>query len=143
GAAVRGRPWRSGGRAGDCRESGHPPDIAHPLDPECLKAAAEVSAERLLSEPIPKLCTLVVASPFDAALHDAFGKVHRRNVYDTYGPDLLAHDVSRYLGREFRGARLDRALLSKRRERIPVFHRVGGLRPLRTRAAPKPPRVGL
>ena len=108
----------------------HPLDIAHVLEPECLKAAAEVSAERKLTEPIPKLRTLVVASAFDAALHDAFGKVHRRNVYDTYGPDLMTHDVSRYLGPEFRGERLDRSLLSKRREHIPVFHSVGGLDPL-------------
>lgn len=111
----------------DCSEVGHPLDIAHVLEPECLKAAANVSAELAFSEPIPKLCTLVAASPFDAAIHDAFGKVHRRNVYDTYGPDLMTHDVSRYLGPEFEGARLDRALLATPRERIPVFHSVGGL----------------
>jgi len=52
---------------GGCAEIGHPLDIAHVLEPECLKAAADVSAERKLSEPIPKLCALVVASPFDAA----------------------------------------------------------------------------
>ena len=40
--------------AGDCPEIGHPLDIAHVLEPECLKAAAEVSAERKLTEPIPK-----------------------------------------------------------------------------------------
>jgi L-alanine-DL-glutamate epimerase-like enolase superfamily enzyme len=129
--------------AGDCRETGHPLDIAHILEPQCLTAAAEVSAERKLTEPIPKLCTLVVASPFDAALHDAFGKVHRRNVYETYGPDLLTHDVSRYLGPEFRGVRLDRALLPKRRERIPLFHSVGGLDPLETKDVEKPIRDGL
>jgi len=129
--------------AGDCREIGHPLDIAHVLEPECLKAAAEVSADRKLTEPIPKLCTLVVASPFDAALHDAFGKVHRRNVYDTYGPDLMTHDASRYLGPEFRGARLDRALLPKRRERIPLFHSVGGLDPLETKDVEKPVGDGL
>ena len=117
--------------------------MAHVLEPECLKAAAEVSADRKLTEPIPKLCTLVVASPFDAALHDAFGKVHRRNVYDTYGPDLMTHDASRYLGPEFRGARLDRALLPKRRERIPLFHSVGGLDPLETKDVEKPVGDGL
>jgi L-alanine-DL-glutamate epimerase-like enolase superfamily enzyme len=129
--------------AGACPEIGHPLDIAHVLEPEWLKAAAEVSAERNLTEPIPKLCTLVVASAFDAALHDGFGKVHRRNVYDTYGPDLMTHDVSRYLGPEFRGVRLDRALLSKRRERIPVFHSVGGLDPLETKDVATPVRDGL
>jgi L-alanine-DL-glutamate epimerase-like enolase superfamily enzyme len=129
--------------AGDCPEIGHPLDIAHVLEPECLKAAAEVSAERKLTEPIPKLCTLVVASSFDAALHDAFGKVHRRSVYDAYGPDLMTRDVSRYLGPEFHGARLDRALLSKPRERIPVFHSVGGLDPLETSDVENPVRDGL
>jgi L-alanine-DL-glutamate epimerase-like enolase superfamily enzyme len=129
--------------AGDCPEIGHPLDIAHVLEPACLKAAAEISVERTLTEPIPKLATLVVASPFDAALHDAFGKVHSRNVYDTYGPDLLTYDVSRYLGAEFQGVRLDRAVLSKRQERIPVFHSVGGLDPLETGDIETPVRDGL
>ena len=128
---------------GDCREIGHPLDIAHVLEPEYLNAAAEASTELRLSEPIPKLCTLVVASPFDAALHDAFGKVHRRNVYDTFGPDLMTHDVSRYLGPDFQGERLDRALLSKPQERIPVFHSVGGLDPLETEDVQNPIRDGL
>jgi L-alanine-DL-glutamate epimerase-like enolase superfamily enzyme len=113
-----------------CSEIGHPLDIAHVLEPEYLKASAEVSAELGLTEPIPKLCTLVVASPFDAALHDAFGKVHGRNVYDTYGPDLMTHDLSRYLGPDFQGERLDRVLLSTPQDRIPVFHSVGGLDPI-------------
>jgi L-alanine-DL-glutamate epimerase-like enolase superfamily enzyme len=127
----------------DCAESGHPIDIAHVLEPEYLKAAAEVSAERKLAEPMPKLCTLVVGSPFDAALHDAFGKVHGRNVYDTYGPDLMTHDVSRYLGPDFQGVRLDRALLSQRQDRIPVFHSVGGLDPLEATDIETPVRDGL
>jgi L-alanine-DL-glutamate epimerase-like enolase superfamily enzyme len=129
--------------AGDCPEIGHPLDLAHVLEPACLKAAAEVSAERKLAEPIPKLCALVVFSPFDAALHDAFGKAHRRNVYDTYGPDLMTHDLSRYLGRDFHRARLDRALLSKRQDRIPVFHSVGALDPLESGDVAKPVGDGL
>jgi L-alanine-DL-glutamate epimerase-like enolase superfamily enzyme len=127
----------------DCPEIGHPLDIAHVLEPEYLKAAVEVSAERTLTEPIPKLCTLVVASPFDAALHDAFGKVHGRNVYDTFGPDLMTHDVSRYLGPDFQGVRLDRAMLSKRQARIPVFHSVGGLDPLEANDVETPVGDGL
>ena len=31
----------------------------------------------------------MVASPFDAALHDAYGKAHGLNCYHTYGPDFL------------------------------------------------------
>jgi L-alanine-DL-glutamate epimerase-like enolase superfamily enzyme len=142
-AAMKALASRIAQLAGGCRETGHPLDIAHVLEPEYLRAAAEVSAELELTEPIPKLCTLVVASPFDAAVHDAFGKVHRRNVYDTYGPDLMTHDVSRYLGPEFRGARLDQALLPKRRDRIPVFHSVGGLDPLEAKDVVRPIGDGL
>ena len=127
----------------ECREIGHPLDFNHVLEPEYLKAAAAVSSARKLDEPMPKLCTQVVASPFDAAIHDAFGKVHGRNVYATYGPDLLPGDLSRYLGADFRGERLDRALLSRPQERIPLFHSVGGLDPLESKDVATPLRDGL
>ena len=84
-----------------------------------------------------------MASPFDAAMHDAFGKVHARNVYATYGPDLLPGDVSRYLGPAFRGVRIDRALLPKAQARIPLFHSVGGLDPLEQKDVEKPLGDGL
>ena len=50
------------------------------------KGRGEVSKELKLEQPIPKSCTLVVGSPFDAAIHDAFGKLHGRSAYQTYGP---------------------------------------------------------
>ena len=59
----------------DCDDQGHPIDLARVLDPQFLRAADAVSGARALAAPIPKLCTLVVSSPFDAALHDAYGKV--------------------------------------------------------------------
>jgi L-alanine-DL-glutamate epimerase-like enolase superfamily enzyme len=127
----------------DCREIGHPLDLNLVLEPEYLKAAREVSAARTLDEPIPKLCTLVVASPFDAAMHDAFGKVHGRNVYATYGPDLLPGDLSRYLGPAFRGERLDRVLRPRAEARVPLFHSVGGLDPLEPKDVEKPIADGL
>jgi L-alanine-DL-glutamate epimerase-like enolase superfamily enzyme len=126
-----------------CRETGHPLDLSHVLEPEYLKAAADVSSARALDEPMPKLCTLVVASPFDAAIHDAFGKVHGRNVYATYGPDLLPGDLSRYLGAGFLGERLDRALLPRPQARIPLFHSVGGLDPLEAKDVVAPLGDGL
>jgi L-alanine-DL-glutamate epimerase-like enolase superfamily enzyme len=129
--------------AGDCSETGHPLDLDQVLEPEWLKAAAEVSKALALDEPIPKLCTLVVASPFDAALHDAFGKLHGRNVYRTYGEDLLPHDLSRYLGADFNGLRLDRFVLAKPKPRIPLFHSVGGLDPLEAKDVAKPIGDGL
>jgi len=126
-----------------CTDTGHPLDLSHVLEPEYLKAAVDVSASQRLDEPMPKLCTLLVASPFDAAIHDAFGKVHGRNVYATYGPDLLPGDLSKYLGPAFRGERLDRALLPKPLARIPLFHSVGGLDPLEAADVGKPVGDGL
>jgi L-alanine-DL-glutamate epimerase-like enolase superfamily enzyme len=122
----------------DARETGHPLDLAYVLEPAYLKAAMEVARERGLKEPIPKLCTLVVASPFDAAIHDAFGRVHGRNVYSTYDPNLLPNDLSRYLGQDFRGVWLDRIVLRRPQPRIPLFHSVGGLDPLEARDVRQP-----
>src|SRR5215470_773489 len=50
----------------DYQGAGHPIDITHALEPDYLRAAAEVSRERNLAEPIPALAALVCASPFDA-----------------------------------------------------------------------------
>jgi L-alanine-DL-glutamate epimerase-like enolase superfamily enzyme len=104
-------------------EYGHPIDINIALEPAFLAAAAEIAD-------IPKLCTLVVGSPFDAAIHDAFGKLHRRSCYSTYGSDLMPRDLSAYLGREFRGEYLDRYVLSKSQPRIPLFHSIGAGDPI-------------
>ncbi|HMC65473.1 MAG TPA: hypothetical protein VKI65_11085, partial [Gemmataceae bacterium] len=60
--------------SGDYQEFGHPMDINWELAPAYLKAAAEVSRRLQLTDPIPKLCTLVTAAAFDAAIHDAYGK---------------------------------------------------------------------
>src|SRR5262249_8141876 len=53
-----------------CTEVGPPIALAHALEPQFHAAAAALSRELRLAEPIPHLCTLVVASPFDAAVHD-------------------------------------------------------------------------
>jgi L-alanine-DL-glutamate epimerase-like enolase superfamily enzyme len=141
--AMKGLAGRIAAITNGCKELGHPLDLNHVLEPEYLEAANVVAVAGKLDEPIPKLCTLVVASPFDAAIHDAFGKVHGRNVYATYGPDLLPNDLSRYLGQDFRGVRLDRALLPRAQERIPLFHSVGGLDPLEQKDVEKPVGDGL
>jgi len=67
-------------------EFAHPIEINWDLAPLYLKAAAEVSERLHLADPIPKLCTLVTAAAFDAAIHDAFGKANQINCFDTYGP---------------------------------------------------------
>src|SRR5262245_28714466 len=58
----------------DYSDHGHPLDLHDTLEPLFFQAAEQLGREQHLPEPIPRLCTLVVASPFDAAIHDAFGK---------------------------------------------------------------------
>lgn len=112
------------------REYGHPIDLTWALEGQYIEAARAVDAERGLAEKIPVLCTLVCASPFDAALHDAFGKVHGLNSYHTYGPDLMSHDLGHYLGAEFRGETLDQYVRREPQPRMPLYHLIGALDPL-------------
>ena len=111
-------------------EAGHPIDLNHALEPAYLAAAAEVSRDLQLAQPIPKLCTLVAASPFDAAIHDAYGKAQGRSCYHTYGQEFMTHDLSRYLGPDFRGEYLDRYVRREPKPRLPLYHLVGALDPL-------------
>lgn len=107
-------------------EYGHPIDIGVRLEPQFLKAASEIK----LAEPVPKLCTLVTASPFDAAVHDAFGKLHGLNCYRTYGPDFMSYDLGHYLGPEYKGEFLSRYVLTKAAPRIGMYHSVGASDPI-------------
>lgn len=127
----------------DCREVGHPIDLTWTLESGFFQAAAEVTRRLGLAEPIPKLCTLVVASAFDAALHDAYGKAHGLSCYHTYGPDFLVHDLGHYLGPEFRGDRLDHYVAREPQTRMPLYHLVGALDPLEASDVTQPVGDGL
>jgi L-alanine-DL-glutamate epimerase-like enolase superfamily enzyme len=80
--------------------------------------------------PIPKLCTLVVASAFDAALHDAYGKAVSVSCYETYSRHHMRQDLSHTLGPQFTGEFLDRYVPSAPRPTALVFHSVGASDPL-------------
>ena len=114
----------------DCDETGHPVDLFRVLEPSYLDAAARVSKARSLATPIPKLCTLVVASPFDAALHDAYGKAFGVSSYQTYGRRFMSRDLSHDLGPAFKGEYLDRYVPARPRPTMPVFHSIGASDPL-------------
>jgi len=113
-----------------CDDDGHPIDLFRVLEPEYLRAAASLSGARDLPAPIPKLCTLVVASAFDAAVHDAYGKAFGRSCYETYGRAFMSRDLSHDLGAAFKGEYLDRYVPSRPQARMPVFHSVGAGDPL-------------
>ena len=108
----------------------HPIDVYRRLEPLYLEAAAQVSAENRLAEPIPKLCALVVASAFDLAVHDAFGRVNGVDTYHAYGPEFMDRDLSHYLGEDFKGEWLDGYLRSRPAPTLHLYHSVGASDPL-------------
>lgn len=114
----------------DGKVQGHPIDINTALEPEYVKAASDVSSQQKLAIPIPKLCMLVTFSPFDAAIHDAYGKLHGVSSYQTCGRDFLPRDLSAYLTPEFRGESLDQYILKTPKPRMPLYHLVGALDPV-------------
>jgi L-alanine-DL-glutamate epimerase-like enolase superfamily enzyme len=113
-----------------CDDSGHPIDLFRVLEPEFVRAASTLSKTLALPAAIPKLCLLVVASAFDAAVHDAYGKVFGLSSYQTYGPSHMTRDLSHDLGPAFKGEYLDRYLLPAPQARLPLFHSVGASDPL-------------
>ncbi|HEV2448676.1 MAG TPA: enolase C-terminal domain-like protein [Candidatus Sulfopaludibacter sp.] len=118
----------------DFREYAHPLDVNYALEPEYRKAADRTASGMALPRPIPKLCTLVTASPVDAAIHDAFGRLHGRNSFTIAGKDFVRYDLAHYLNSEFAGEYLDSYILPKATARIQMYHSVGASDILRAAA---------
>ncbi|MEA3402924.1 MAG: enolase C-terminal domain-like protein [Armatimonadota bacterium] len=110
---------------------GHPIDLYLEAKPELSRLKDEVGEELEVATPMPLLGALVCASPADAALHDAFGKVNGICSYDGYGPDFMDHDLSRYLGDEFQGKYVEDYIHDAYKPEMPIFHLVGGMDKLR------------
>ncbi len=108
----------------------HPIAINHTLEPAYRDAAIRVTAACSLIEPIPILCTLVVASPFDAAIHDAYGKILGSNSFQTLSSDFVNQDLSHFLNEEFTGEYLDRFVSPKAKPTMPLYHLVGAVDPI-------------
>ena len=107
--------------------------FAHPIDimlggkDDILRLAKEVDREVGLEVPMPGLGVLVSTSPVDAAVHDGFGRVNKICSYDGYGREYMEHDLSHYLGDEFRGRYVSDYLRSRYVGELPIFHLVGAL----------------
>jgi L-alanine-DL-glutamate epimerase-like enolase superfamily enzyme len=109
-----------------CGIADHPVEINHQLEPRFFEAAKAIE----VPEPVPPLCTLVVASAFDAAIHDAYGKAAGVNCYQTYGPDHLRYDLARYLDPQFAGEYLGSYIQRRPAESLALYHLAGALDPL-------------
>ncbi|MCH2125195.1 MAG: mandelate racemase/muconate lactonizing enzyme family protein [Pirellulaceae bacterium] len=129
-AAMKTFGLRVAQSANECQTAGHPIEITHQFATSYDGLAKDVIVEHALGEPMPTLAQMVAASPFEAAIHDAFGKVHDQNSYDLLGADYCNADLSQFLNDDFRGEYLDAYTLRSPKPSMPLYHLVGALDPL-------------
>jgi len=113
---------------------GHALEIGHSfIETRLGELQTAFNAERKEGHELPHLAALVCFSPLDIALHDAYGNLHDKPVYETYSPDFLSKDLSHFLepANRFRGKYLS-DYLEEPTEKLPVWHLVGGLDPIET-----------
>lgn len=133
------RAWRNSGAFG------HPLEIGYSfLETDLPRALKSFNRGRLEVgkgpsnpvEPMPHLAALVCNSAFDIALHDAFGQLVGRPVYDTYGPEFLGSDLSEFIepaadsAISFHGQYPAQYLEARPARQLNAWHLVGGLDPL-------------
>ncbi|MBM80762.1 MAG: hypothetical protein CMJ78_09230 [Planctomycetaceae bacterium] len=111
-------------------EYAHPIDIIYLLSAEYFHLGKTVPEKLGLGEPMPELAQLVAASPFDAAVHDAYGRVNDVNSFNALSDEFMNHDLSEYLDERFEGDFLDKYTLREPKDRMPLYHLVGALDPL-------------
>jgi L-alanine-DL-glutamate epimerase-like enolase superfamily enzyme len=119
-------------------EPGHPIEVGHGFIESVLPGLTNQfnRAGRPGKEPVPWLGSLVCASAFDLALHDAFGVLHGVPTYETYNDRYMSLDLSHFLtpaaGADvsFAGRFPGEFLLPVRQETVPAWHLVGGKDPV-------------
>lgn len=125
-AAVR--AWTE---SGDC---GHPLDLGVRFQANILPKLVHDSLTSGAAEPLPYLAALIALSAADVAVHDAYGNLQQRDVFDVYSSEYMPHDLTHYFGFDaaaaFSGKFPSDYLASPCPQVLPVWHLVGGLDPL-------------
>ena len=87
-------------------------------------------------EPMPWLAALVCSSLFDIAIHDAFGNLHGKDIYQTYNAQWMNYSLEHFLEPavdsdvDFEGKYPEDFFVENPPEQIPAWHLVGGVDPL-------------
>ncbi|MFM7604072.1 MAG: enolase C-terminal domain-like protein [Prosthecobacter sp.] len=112
---------------------GHPMEIGQDFIHGELAAATEQSNAIAGGDPMPYLGSLVAFSAFDIAIHDAFGRLHERDIYSCYNAEFMNRDLASFImpeegsGLNFRGKHPQDFLVMKAPKQLPVWHLVGGV----------------
>lgn len=114
----------------DC--TGHSMEIGHEfIESQLERLRGEFNEERSPEHELPHLAALVCFSPFDIALHDAFGNLHGLPTYETYTSQFIAKDLSHFLEpKEQFANKFPSEFLTPAVDQLPVWHLVGGLDPI-------------
>lgn len=110
--------------------SGDPLQIGRTIGEMRDAVSAEMVKEFKIAEPIPVLAAMVAASPLEAAIHDAYGRVLGANSFDVLTADYLNEDLGSYLGEDFVGKYPGDYLADAPKSTMPLYHLVGALDPL-------------
>jgi L-alanine-DL-glutamate epimerase-like enolase superfamily enzyme len=113
---------------------GHPIEIGADFIEHVLPVALDQSnREQGTSEKVPYLAALICCSMFDIAVHDAYGNLHKRPVYETYGPEFMNRTLGDFMtpaeGHDtiFQGRYPKDILQRSRADELHAWHLVGGL----------------
>ncbi len=121
---------RLAARVQEASPSGDPLQIGMQIEEIREQIRQEMSVEFKMAEPMPKLAAMVAASPLDAAVHDAYGRVAGENSYKCLTVDYLNTDLSHYLGEQFVGKYPGDYISPEPRPTLLLYHLVGALDPL-------------
>ncbi len=119
--ALAAKAWRTQ------YEWGHPVELGFRMDQALPEIASKATGMLEMAESVPILAAMVANSPFDAAVHDAYGKLHGKSVWHCYGKDYLPMDLSYFLGEEFRDEYLENHVTHQPVATLPLYHLVGAL----------------
>ncbi len=116
---------------------GHPMEIGNDFLNHYLPTLLEEHNLQQGGEPMPYLAALICASAFDIALHDAYGNLHDRDIYETYNAQYMNHDLEHFLepaaedsSVSFQGKYPEDFFVSEPPQQLAAWHLVGGLDPL-------------
>jgi L-alanine-DL-glutamate epimerase-like enolase superfamily enzyme len=121
-----------------CAARGHALEIGHHfIEEELPKLRERCNASLPEGVVIPTLAALVCASPFDIALHDAYGVANNVQTYQTYTAPWLSSDLAQFLtpaadapNVRFEGLYPADFFRPAPEIRLVAWHLVGGLDPL-------------